>query len=91
MQCCIPTRVGIDEEEVERNASAKRKVNENLFEEYPSGQPVMEVKNLRKVFRSLTGIFLNDLYKCTKMEFVDNFAIKIDIYLIMFLLVYCIC
>ena len=45
----------INDEEVERNASAKRKVNENLFEEYPSGQPVMEVKNLRKVFRGLTG------------------------------------
>ena len=59
LQCCIPTRVGISEEELERNASAKRKVNENLFEAYPSGQPSIAVNNLRKVFRSLTGTSSN--------------------------------
>ena len=35
--------------------SAKRKINEDLFEADPSGKPWIEVKNLRKVFRSLTG------------------------------------
>ena len=42
--------------EFEANDSTKRiNVNGDLFEEDPSGEPVIDVKHLRKVFRSLTG------------------------------------
>ena len=53
-QCCIPRR--IEDENGGYNTSTKRKgINESLFEEDPSGKPVIDVKNLRKVFRSITG------------------------------------
>ena len=46
----------MDSYDSERRASAKRKINQSLFEEDPSGNPSIEVQNLRKVFKSLTGI-----------------------------------
>ena len=33
----------------------KNEVDDDLFEEDPAGEPVIDVKHLRKVFRSLTG------------------------------------
>ena len=48
----------MDNYDSEKRASAKRKINQSLFEEDPSGNPSIEVQNLRKVFTSLTGIAL---------------------------------
>ena len=53
-QCCIPRRTGNDV--IDSNASTKStRVNQSLFEEDPSGNPVIDVKHLRKVFRSIAG------------------------------------
>ena len=50
-------KVESDGNKLERNESVERKVNPDLFEEDPSGEPLIEVKNLRKVFKSMTGIW----------------------------------
>ena len=51
----MPTTADSKEEGIENRPSTKRKVNEDLFEADPSGKPCIDVKNLRKVFRSLGG------------------------------------
>ena len=54
LQHCIPKKMIPNE--FETNDSTKGKnVNRDLFEEDPSGEPVIDVKHLRKVFKSLTG------------------------------------
>ena len=55
LQSCIPRRAEDKQKGIENRTLAKRKINEDLFEADPSGKPCIEVKNLRKVFRSLTG------------------------------------
>ena len=60
-QCCIPRRT--ENDVMDSNASTKRRrINESLFEEDPSGKPVIDVKHLRKVFRSMTGKAISQFF-----------------------------
>merc|ERR1711874_241356 len=54
-EICITKWRNNVEAEIENVVPDKTTQNSDLFEAYPSGKSLIDVKNLRKVFRSFTG------------------------------------